>query len=64
MRVVARNASDPDAVTLGLATALLDRNCDMLLSARISGARMDGNMRIGTCDAQGARVVAVALIRR
>ena len=65
LRVVPRTATDPpDAVTLGLATAVLDPNCDMMFAARISGTEMRGTMRSGICDAGGARVAEVTLNRR
>lgn len=51
-------------VTLALATAVLDPDCDILLSARISGSQMDGTMRIGRCDPQGEHAAPVRLSRR
>jgi hypothetical protein len=65
LRVIPRSTTDPpDAVTLGLATAILNPDCDMLLNARVNGSRMQGTLRIGRCDPKGDRVAEVRLNRR
>ena len=65
LRVIPRSATDPaDAVALGLATAALNRDCDMLLNARVNGSLMQGSLRIGRCEPQGERVAEVRLSRR
>ena len=65
LRVLPRSMTDPaNAVTLGLATAALNPDCDMLLNARVNGAQMQGTLRIGRCEPQGQRVAEVRLIRR
>lgn len=65
LRVIPRSTTDSaDAVTLGLATAILNPDCDMLLNARVNGSQMQGTLRIGHCEPQGARVAEVKLSRR
>ena len=65
LRVIPRLTTDPaDAVTLGLATAILNPDCDMLLNARVNGSQMQGTLRIGRCEPQGERVAEVRLTRR
>lgn len=65
LRVIPRSATDPiDVVTLGLGTAILDPNCDMLLSARVNGTQMTGNLRLGQCGRDGERLVEIRFSRR
>ena len=65
LRVIPRLTTDPaDAVTLALATANLNADCDMLLNARVNGSQMQGTLRIGRCESQGERVAEVRLTRR
>jgi hypothetical protein len=64
-RVIPRAATDPaDAVALGLSGTLSNRDCDMLLNARVNGVQMQGTLRLGRCESQGERVVEVRLTRR
>jgi hypothetical protein len=65
LRVLPRSITDPaDAVTLGLATAALNPDCDMLLNARVNGSQMQGTLRIGRCEREGERVAELRLSRR
>ena len=65
LRVIEHYRTDSaDVVTLGLSTPILNPDCDMLLTARINGAQMRGNLRIGRCESQGERLAEVLLTRR
>lgn len=65
LRVIPSSTADPaGTVSLGLATAILNPDCDMLLNARVTGSQMQGTLRIGRCEPQGERVAEVRLSRR
>lgn len=65
LSVISRSTTDPiDVVTLALGTARLDPNCDMLLTARVNGSQMTGNLRLGRCERDGERLVDIRFSRR